>query len=347
MNVNTSVKYLGLHLNSPVIVGACSLTQKPEMVRELAIAGAGAIVLPSLFEEQIVHQMLADGKTPSENESHLEAARYEEAEDAYNGGPSEYLETIKNLKRVTGIPVIANLNGCTEGRWLGFAKEIELAGADAIELALDSELADSACGADEVERRLIDSVTEVCDLVNVPVSVKLTSFHTNLANLAWRLTEAGAAGLVCFAHEPAWQVETEHVGATINWALTPASNINATIAGLIRVRAKGPAISVAASGGISVPQDLIKTIIAGADVAMVTSEVYRTGPDAVAHLLDGLGSYLFRHGFTSFEEFIASRPSPCRSIRGMQVGSLTGCQEFVDPTPAVNHRSGDRWGHIR
>ena len=344
--MNTSTHYLGLHLNSPIVIGACSLTQRPEMVRELSIAGAGAVVLPSLFEEQIVHQMMDQGKEPSPSETRIEAACYAESEDSYNGGPNEYLSNIRQLKSVTAIPVIANLNGCTDGHWLDFSREIEQAGADALELSLDSEVADSACSADEVESRLLESVTDVCDMVNIPVSVKLTPFHTNLSNLSWRLLEAGASGVVCFAHEPAWHVATEQIAATLNWGLTPASNINSTIAGLVRVRANGPDFSVAASGGISVPQDLIKTIIAGADVSMVTSEVYRAGPDAVAHLLDGLSCYLQRHGFMSFQEFVASRPSSGHAIRRMQVSSLTRCQEFIDPTPGMQHQSGDRWGHM-
>lgn len=344
--MKTSANYMGLHLNSPIVVGSCSLTQKPEMVRELSIAGAGAVVLPSLFEEQIVHRMLEQGDDPSPCESQVEAAYYTESEDTYNGGPSEYLGNIQRLKDVTAIPIIASMNGCTDGRWLHFAREIEAAGADGLEVSLDRGTSDSSLSADQVEGRMIECVTELCDSVNIPISVKLTPFHTSLSNLAWRIVEAGASGIVCFAHEPSWMVSTERVAATLNWGLTPASNINSTLAGLVRIRSGGPEISVAASGGISAPQDLIKTIIAGANVAMVTSEVYRAGPDSVAHLLEGLTSYLGRHGFLSFEDFVASRPALDSAIRRMEVCSLTRCQEFVDPTPAVHQQSGDRWGHL-
>lgn len=315
------------------------------MVRELSIAGAGAVVLPSLFEEQIVHQMLERGKETCACEDKVEAACYTESEDVYNGGPAEYLNTIQRLKDVTAIPVLANLNGCTEGRWLDFARELEFAGADGIEVSLDNDLATASKSADQVEGRLLECVNELSDSVNIPIGVKLTPFHTNLANLAWRLVEAGAAGVVCFAHEPSWLVEIDKVAATLNWGLTPASNINSTLAGLVRIRSGGPEISVAASGGISAPQDLIKTIIAGADVTMVTSEVYRAGPDSIAHLLEGLTSYLMRHGFSSFSEFTASRPVLNSAVRRMEVCSLTRCQEFIDPTPDVHQHSGDRWGH--
>ncbi len=345
--MNTSANYLGLQLNSPIVIGACSLTQNPEMVRQLSIAGAGAIVLPSLFEEQIVHHMFEDGERAQPVESHFEAIDYDEANDRYNGGPIEYLASIKRLKRVTGIPVIANLNGCSTGDWLNFAREIELSGADAIEVTLDCELANAPRSANDVDQDLVGRVAQVCDIVDIPVSVKLSPFHSNLPHLAWQLVDAGVAGLVCFAHEPAWHIAIEQVGSTFNWGLTPASNINGTIAGLVRVRAGGPEISVAASGGVCVPQDLIKTILAGADVAMVTSEVYRSGPDAVAHILDGVSSYLNRHGFMSFAELIASRPSPLMSMRSMQIGCFTRGREFVEPTAGIQFHSGDRWGHLQ
>ncbi len=347
MQLNTTAEYLGLQLTSPIVIGSSSLTRNPEDVRELAIAGAGAIVLPSLFEEQVVHQLILDGKQPRENEELVEAASYTESEDEYNGGPQEYLELITRLKGTTAIPVIASLNGCTDGRWLGIASDIEQAGADAIEITLESDVTDASLGADQVEEQMLSCVGELCDLVTIPISVKLSPFHTNLANLAWRLTEAGVTGIVCFAHDPIWEIATDRIEATMKWELTPAGCVNPTIAGLIRVRSGGPPISLAASGGISAPADLIRTILAGADVGMITSEIYRSGPDAVAHLLDGLHSYLERHGFDSFAALTQGRPKPKRSARKLRVDCLTHDQEFVDPTPRLPTQTGDRWGHLR
>lgn len=345
MSANTTANYLGLQLSSPIIVGACSLTRSPEMVRELAIAGAGAVVLPSLFEEQVVHRLEQRGEVTTPGESQIESFGYDSSGDAYNGGPEDYLSLVSELKKVIGVPVIASLNGCTGGQWLEIAREIEQVGADAIEATLESELNEPNVSADEVEERMLACISELCDMVNIPVSIKLKPHHTNLANLAWRIAEVGAAGVVCFAHDTTWHVEADTVRVVPNWGLTPAGRVNPTISGLIRIRTQGPTFSVAASGGVSSVEDVINTVIAGADTVMIASEIYRSGPDIVSHLLDGLQSYLFRHGFGAFSELVASRPKPKSFMRSMQIDCLTRSNKFVDPTPKVSAETGDRWGH--
>lgn len=341
----TAAQYLGLQLNSPIIVGSCSLTRNPETVRELSIAGAGAVVLPSLFEEQIVHQLVESGGPTSEAEAHLPSIDCALSAQKYNGGREEYLDLVASLRRATGISIIANLNGCTAGRWLEIARDLEQAGANAIEVTIDIDPVDASLSADQVENKLIGCISDICNLVDIPISVKLTPYHTNLANLAWRLMEAGAGGLVCFAHESEWVVRADSIGTSITWGLTQASNINPTLSGLIRIRTNGPPISIAASGGISSCEDLVKTVMAGADVGMVTSELYRAGPDAVAHLLEGLSVYLRRHGFTSFTEFVTARPVQTGSIRRMHLAHLTSNELCSGSTPSLSRQHGDRWGH--
>lgn len=346
MSLDISTTYLGMKLQSPIVVGSCPMVLNPEMVRQLSIAGAGAIVLPSLFEEQIVHQRKECGEDVSEEEAMIEWMCYGEVEDRYNGGPQAYLEAIASLKRVAAIPIIANLNGCTAGHWLYFAREIQLAGADAIEIMIESEIYDPSFSADEVEQRLLDSVQTLCDEIEIPISVKLSQFHTNLPNLAWRLMEAGVSGIVCFAHDPVWNVCTERIKTSLKWELTHCSNINPTIAGLIRVRSGCPTISLAASGGICSPVDFAKVLVAGADVAMVTSEVYRSGSQAISRLFSGLQTFLEEHSFDRFEAFLESRPTPSRSLRGARLQSLTHPKRYEDPTPTLPiENSGDRWGH--
>ncbi len=202
-------RFMGLKLMSPLIVGACPLTRCPERVREFAIAGAGAVVLPSLFEEQIVHQRITLGIEPSDDESMAEQMAYEPCEDNYNGGPTEYLRTIVDLKHVTSIPIIASLDGFTGGQWLSFARDIESSGADAIELNLHTDFANPTLSADVIEESMLDCVRSVCECVSIPVSVKLLPFYTSLPNLAWRLTQAGVAGLVVFGREPNWIVQPD------------------------------------------------------------------------------------------------------------------------------------------
>ena len=347
MSLDISTSYLGMKLQSPIVVGSCPLVLNPEMVRQLSIAGAGAIVLPSLFEEQIVHQRKECGEDVSEEEAMIEWMCYGKVEGRYNGGPQAYLDAIASLKSVAVIPIIANLNGCTSGHWIHFAREIQLAGADAIEIMIESEIYDPSCSADEVERRLLDSVVTLCDEIEIPISVKLSQFHTNLPNLAWRLLEAGVTGIVCFAHDPVWNVCTERIKTSPKWELTHCSNINPTIAGLIRVRSGCPTISLAASGGVCSPLDFTKVLIAGADVAMVTSEVYRSGSEAITTLFSGLQTFLEDHSFESFGAFLESRPTPSRSLRGASLQSLTRPKRYEDPTPRLPFgNSGDRWGHL-
>lgn len=337
--------YLGMSLRSPIIVGSCPMTLQPESVRQLSLAGAGAIVLPSLFEEQIVRHRRHHGETISHPESPVEDGSYEQMADNYNGGLLGYLAAITTHKRTADVPIIASLNGRADGHWLDFAVELQRAGADAIELMLEPEFIEPSLGGERIEQKLVTCVTSVCDQVSIPVSVKLSQYHTNLSNLAQQLTAAGAAGIVGFAHATTWEISTEQIQTSIQWSLTHAGYINPTIDGMIRLRAGEPAISLAASGGICSAQDVCRTVIAGADVAMVTSEIYRAGPDAVEAILTGLRNFLNLHHFDSFAEFVNSRPKPPLCFRQSRLASMTQSQRFEDPTPEVPHHSGDRWGH--
>jgi dihydroorotate dehydrogenase (fumarate) len=340
-----SASYLGLSLRSPIVVGSCPMTLNPESVRELSIAGVGAVVLPSLFEEQIVHYRNQRGEQVSPQEARVEWLSYEQIEDKYNGGPQGYVEAIVIHKKTANVPIIASLNGCSGGRWLEFAVDLERAGADAIELSLDPEIIDPAIGGDRVEQELVACVTTLCDLVSIPVSVKISPYHANLSNLAWQLTAAGASGLVGFAHATTWEVCTEHIKTSITWSLTPAGNVNPTIDGLIRLRAGGPSISLAASGGICSTDDITRLVIAGADVVMVTSEFYRAGPGVVESMLNELSNFLSSHHFNSFADFASSRPIPTSSLRRSCLRLMTRTQRYEDPTPENPHQTGDRWGH--
>lgn len=349
MKPEIDADYLGLHLSSPIVIGACTLTRQPEYVRNLAIAGAGAVVLPSLFEEQIVTYLVQTGVQPDANEERAEAKGSSFIQDTYNGGPEAYLQTIGELKHCVGIPIVANMNGYTDGQWLTFARDLQNAGADAIELCLHTDCANPGLSADEIEDKLINSVCSVCDAVTIPISVKLAPYFTSLANVSWRLIEAGAAGVVIFAHEPVWETHLDRLTATTNWSLTPSGNVQPTLAGLIRVRAGGPPVSVAASGGVSNPTNLIQVVIAGADIAMVTSEIYRGGPDVVAHMVDGVRGYLQRAGLESFNALKRARPIRVDSLdqRLNLLHSLTSEACYDDPTPTVPDHGSNRWGHAQ
>ncbi len=137
------------------------------------------------------------------------------------------------------------------------------------------------------EEILLESIELLCDQIHVPIAVRLSPFHSSLGNFAWRLTEAGASGVVCFATEPLCQITPRGVAVGLEWPLSPAGHIHTTISGLLRLKKSGPAISIAASGGVSSTEDICKVVLAGANVAMVTSEIYRSGPEVIAHLVEG------------------------------------------------------------
>ncbi len=177
---------------------------------------------------------------------------------------------------------------------------------------------------------MIAAVERVCNSVSIPVAVKLLPFITSLPNFAAKVRNAGAEGLVLFGREPIWEVFDGSLSATSRWSLSDSGQLQTTLSGLMRVRSGGEGMSIAASGGISTAKDVIHSVIAGADVAMVTSEIYRTGPDVVAHILEGVTQHLDRQGMHSFDEFVgscrqgpsdlevASRPGPrhdgCRTL---------------------------------
>ncbi|MCG8650354.1 MAG: hypothetical protein MI861_11015 [Pirellulales bacterium] len=308
--------YLGRKLNSPVIVGACPLTQSADNVREYAIAGAGAVVLPSLLNDW--------------------------AED-----PATYSRTIHQLKRVTSIPIIASLEGGTDGNWIAGAKQIESSGVDAFELRLQTDLTSQRLDSAAVERQMLECVKRLCDSIHVPGAVKVLPFYTCLPNLTRRLIDAGAAGVVIFGRDPTWVIQPDRLSPSKQWSLTPAGCISLTISGLIRTRFVGQDVSIAACGGISSPSECAKVILAGADVVMVTSEVQREGADAISHMVEGLISFLTRHGYESFESFVHSRPAPRMSpLADSATRSRPDLPDYHEPTLSVSNRAPSTWSRL-
>jgi dihydroorotate dehydrogenase (fumarate) len=335
--------YLNLTLKSPVIVGACSMTLEPESLRQLVECGAGAIVLPSIFQEQIAMQ-----DQPSQDSQ--QASRHNDTkQEKYNSGPDGYLASIQRIKQLVSIPVIASMNGYRDGSWLGFAKNIEASGADALELNLQPIITGAQQTSDEIETQLCEMVQTISNSVSIPVAVKLTQRYTNLSNLARRLQSAGAAGVVLFAHEPRWDVALERMRWTIHWELTPIESIGTTVAGIVHARAGGVEISIAASGGVRSAEDAIKVMIAGADAAMMTSELYRSGPEAIRKIIRELERYLETNRFNTLADFQRARPTPetraHQLVRRDYLDELTRSNRYDDPTPVATNQTGDRYGH--
>ncbi|WP_442509606.1 dihydroorotate dehydrogenase-like protein [Novipirellula sp. SH528] len=337
--------YLGMELESPVIVGSCPLTMEVETVRQLVDAGAGAIVLPSMLQEQILYAQMM-----RENPEHaVQRSGYQPQQDKYNGGTEGYLRFIEAMSTHESIPIIASMDGVSNGDWIDYAKQIEACGADALELNWHPTISNPNESSDEIEQQVCEIVRRLCASVSIPVAVKLSQRFTNLASMAHRLQKAGADGVILFTHLPQWDVSVDRMHWTIRWELSPINSLGAILEGIVRTRAGELDLQIAASGGIRTAEDAIKTLIAGADVVMVTSEIYREGPDAIRNIVKGISKFLDTGPYESLTDFLQARPpvklGPEQSMRLQFVDPLTRSDHYFDPTPVVPSEIGDAFGH--
>jgi dihydroorotate dehydrogenase (fumarate) len=273
--------YLGLELRSPLVASASPLTGEVDGLRRLQDAGAAAAVLPSLFEEQLTHDQLELDRLLETTSDHVgEAQSYFPELQDYNTGPWSYLKRIEQAKRAVVIPVIASLNGVTPGGWVRHASRMQDAGADALELNLYSVATDPRVGAVELEARYLELVAAVRAAVAVPLAVKLSPFFTALANMAVRIVEAGADGLVLFNrfYQPDLDLDTLDVVPRLVLSSSEELRLPLRWIAILRGQVGG---SLAATTGVHTGLDAAKVLLAGADVAMMTSALLRHGPGHV------------------------------------------------------------------
>jgi dihydroorotate dehydrogenase (fumarate) len=320
-------RYLGLQLASPLVPSASPLCGDLDTLKRLEEAGAAAVVLPSLFEEQIEHEEVAVHWTlEAGSESYAEAVTYFPELDDYNTGPGRYLELVAAAKSALSIPVIASLNGSSPGGWLRYARLIEEAGADALELNLYSVEADSGTTAEEVENREAHIVRAVKGSIGIPLAVKVGPFFTAFANTATRLVQAGADGLVLFNRflQPDLDLETLVVEPKVELSTREDLRLPLRWIAILKGRV---AASLAATGGVHEPEDVVKLLLAGADVAMTASALIRHGPDRLRELTRGLAEWLETHEYESVEQLKgsmsqASCPDPTAFERGNYMRAL-------------------------
>jgi dihydroorotate dehydrogenase (fumarate) len=285
--MNLDTQYLGLRLKSPFVVGASPFCDDLEMAHRLEDAGASAIVMRSLFEEQITVAP-ARGEFPGQAD--------------YQLSPREYLRQLERLKRTLSIPVIASLNGHGPGRWIDFAGQLERAGADAIELNFYQVVTDPGIGADQVETEMIEVVGRVSGSVRIPVGAKLSPFHASVSQLAVALELAGAAGIVLFNRFYQPDVNTDEIDVQSSLRLSDPGEL------LLRLRwlaIVSPLLrgSLSATGGVHGALDVVKAILTGAHTVQLVSVLLKHGPAVIPNLREGLERWMREHGFPDIERF--------------------------------------------
>jgi dihydroorotate dehydrogenase (fumarate) len=305
-SVDLSTTYLGLRLNSPIVASASPLTGNPGLWESLERAGAGAIVLPSLFEEQIVREASTlDASLNRGTDMHGEALSYLPSFDEYDTGPARHLALVEQARARLSIPVIASLNGTTPGGWVKYARYLENSGAQAIELNLYDVIVDPKRGAADVEKRYLEVVEEVRAEVNVPVAVKLGPWFTSLGHFALALESVGVDGLVLFnrLYQPDIELETLDVTPRLHLSTSAELRLPLHWIGILRGITS---CSLAGTTGVHNGADALKLLLAGADVAMTTSALLQHGPERITVMLDWVRNWMAGRDYESVEQLKGS-----------------------------------------
>lgn len=302
MAVMTETTYLGIRLDHPFMAGASPFGYQIDRVKRLEDAGCAAVVLHSLFEEQITieDQQRIAGVSVYEQEFADVFGEFPESGE-YPLGPDEYAEHVHRLKEAVGIPVIASLNGRTKESWLKFARTIEQAGADALELNMYEVVTDLKVPAAHIESQLVSVVEELKRMLKIPVAVKLSPFFTALGDLARRLGTAGADGLVLFNRFYQPDIDIRTLKASPQVELSTNAELRLRLRWIAILHGRVP-MSLALTGGIATPADGIKAVLAGADAVQIVSALLRHGPAYVATMRKGLQDWLEWHHANALEE---------------------------------------------
>jgi len=300
--MDLSTRYLGLELANPLVASAGPLSQTVDGIKALAEGGVGAIVLYSLFEEQLRHEQARDEALEEmHNESFAESLSYFPTVPSNSGGLSaKYLSLIERGAEAVDVPLIASLNGSTMGSWVEISRQMQDAGAAALELNIYFVPGDVHTAGREVEDRHIEILSAVKQAVSIPVAVKLSPSFSSFGEVALRLDEAGADGLVLFNRflQPDIDIETLEVVPGVVLSSPLEARLPRTWIAALRGKVRA---SLAATSGVETPEDVVKYLLAGADVVMSTSALVRHGAGFSATLLDGLTAYLDRKGFSGVD----------------------------------------------
>ena len=303
MTVDITTKYLGLDLANPLVASASPLTGKLNTLVQLEEAGASAVVLPSLFEEQIehdswaVHDLYEYGSAISPEAF----GGYVPEMDGYNTGPEHYLELLEKAKDNLTIPVIASLNGMSPGGWTKYAKTIEESGADALELNVYRVATDVNMTGSEIETGYIQLVQDIKETIDIPLAVKISPYFSSLASMCRRLVEAGADGLVLFNRFYQPDINLDELKVKPDIVLSSPVNLRLPLRWTAILRGRVDA-SLAASSGVHTGEDVVKLLLAGADVTQMASALLKYGPSHLATVLFETESWFSEREYTSIEQ---------------------------------------------
>lgn len=301
-----STEYLGLKLRTPLVPSASPLSEEVDNIRRMEDAGASAVVLHSLFEEQLRSDAQElDFNMTQGTESYGEALTFFPEPEKFHVGPELYLNHIQNAKQAVGIPIIASLNGTTAGKWVDYAKQIEQAGADALELNIYWLPTDMNTSGAEVEARYLEIVTAIRSAVDLPLAVKLSPYFSSLAHMAQQIVEAGAQALVLFNrfYQPDIDVESLEVQPTVLLSTPLVLRLPMTWIALLYGRIDA---DLAATSGIHTHRDALKMLMAGASVTMLCSVLIKRGIKHIAEIESHLVHWLETHEYESIQQLQGS-----------------------------------------
>jgi len=298
--------YLGLQLKNPLVASASPLSKKVDTVRRLEDAGAAAVVMYSLFEEQIAHESYElDHYLNRGTHSFAESLSYFPDLDHYNLGPEPYLEHLHRIKQAVSIPVIGSLNGVSSGGWVEYAHKIEQAGADALELNIYYLPTDVDLSGAELEDVYVKLVGDVRERVKLPIALKLSPFFTALPNMARRFVEAGANGLVLFNRFYQPDFDLEELEVVPNLELSTSHELRLPLRWIALLYGRIQA-DFALTSGVHTAQDVLKAVMAGASVAMMTSTLLENGVGRLMHILTDLQEWMEEHEYESIAQMKGS-----------------------------------------
>jgi dihydroorotate dehydrogenase (fumarate) len=327
--MDLTTTYLGLKLAHPLMAGSSPLAADLDKVRRLEDAGASAIVVPSLFEEQIAMEQAASlAHEDAHAESSAEATTYFPRPEGYRLGPDGCLALLAKVKAAVKVPVIASLNGVTRGGWLSYAKQMQQAGADALELNIYHVPTDPAVTGEQVEGTAVEMVKAIKKSVTVPVAVKLGPFYSSLPHFAHRLEAAGADGLVLFNrfYQPDIDVEKLETRRTLQYSTPAELNLRLRWLAILSGRVRP---SLAVSGGVHTVTDVVKAVMAGAHAVQVVSALLQKGPAHLGQLREELSRWLEQHEYESLGQMRGSMnleksPDPTAYERANYIHILQG-----------------------